>query len=114
MIDYRDILESDNEMQKFVGHYEVRDNNNSNWIKDLNIDGEGRIKVSRVYPDKNSNVNIFYDDLNGDLYKLKLKRDVVDLFSLIYSKELIESFKTGPFSSWTDYVLSYRDNICQE
>jgi|TARA_Y100001938_G_scaffold68865_1_gene95584 hypothetical protein len=114
VIDYRDVFKSENEIQKFVGHYEVRDNNNSNWIKVLDIDEEGRIDISRVYQDKKSDVDIFYDDLNSDLYELKLKRDVVDLFSLIYSKELIESFKTGPFSSWTDYVLSYRENICQE
>ena len=75
----------------------------------MNIDEEGQIDVSSVYYEPNTNISLFYDDVVEDLYDIKTKRDIVDLFCLIHSKELIESFKTGPFSSWTDFVLSYRD-----
>ncbi len=109
VIDYRDIISIKDEISDFVGEYKVRDNNNTSWIKVLNIDEEGQIDVSSVYYEPNANISLFYDDVVEDLYDIKTKRDIVDLFCLIHSKELIESFKTGPFSSWTDFVLSYRD-----
>ena len=31
-----------------------------------------------------------------------------------YSKEFIHSDKTGPVSSWSDYVANYRKKIWQE
>ena len=114
VIDYRDILESDEKISKFSGDYQAKDNNNVDWIKVLDINGEGRVNISKVYKDKWSKVDIFYNDLIDDLYELKIKRDIVDLFSLIYSKEFIPSTETGPFSSWTDYVESYRKELWQE
>ena len=55
-----------------------------------------------------------YEDFVSNLYNIKVKRDIVDLFSLIYSKEFIHSDKTGPVSSWSDYVANYRKKIWQE
>jgi len=42
------------------------------------------------------------------IYDRKTQRDVVDLFSLIYSKEFISSRKTGMHSSWSEFVKIYR------
>ena len=47
------------------------------------------------------------------LYEYKILRDVVDLFGLIYSREFISAGKTGPDSSWSDFVNIYRKK-CQE
>lgn len=47
------------------------------------------------------------------LYELKILRDVVDLFGLIYSSEFISAENTGPDSTWSDFVYEYREK-CQE
>ena len=38
-----------------------------------------------------------YEDFVSNLYDIKVKRDIVDLFSLIYSKEFIHSTRHGRF-----------------
>jgi len=43
---------------------------------------------------------------------MKIRRDIVDLFSLIYcGGDFISSDNTGPGSSWSDFVSSYRYSL---
>ena len=50
-------------------------------------------------------------EARDDIYNIKIKRDMVDLFSLIYSKEFIPSTETGIESYWSEFVKCYRKGI---
>ena len=77
-----------------------------NWDRDdvdrvIFINGDGLVVSSTV--------NTISESYTIDeLCELKVKRDVVDLFSLIYSKEFIHSMETGPFSSFSRFVREHR------
>ena len=106
IIDYRNIIDLDDFLPN-----EFIETKNIGWIK--SFDDEGRtLKVSErpLY---------FYEDMEDKLkpieklYELKILRDVVDLFGLIYSSEFISAENTGPDSTWSDFVYEYREK-CQE
>ncbi len=117
IIDYRDILEMNNISLHDVIDWSkgniVRDSTNPKWLRKVNVDDEGRYNYKLMINSKNT-TNTTYDDFISDLYDIKVKRDIVDLFSLIYSKDFVHSNRTGPISSWSDYVVSYRSKIWQE
>ena len=117
IIDYRDILDMDDmslhDMIDWSNGNIVRDNKNPKWLRKVNIDDEGRYNYKLMMNSKNT-TSTTYEDFISNLYDLKVKRDIVDLFSLIYSKEFVHSKKTGPISSWSDYVMNYRNKIWQE
>jgi hypothetical protein len=69
------------------------------------LDDEGEISKVLIY----NKEHLIDGDENID--DVKIKRDVIDLFSLIYSKGFIPSDLTGPNSSWSDFVEIYRKNI---
>jgi hypothetical protein len=98
VIDYRDIISVDNVISKTV-----RDYKNKMWSNIL--DDEGEISKVLIY----NKEHLIDGDENID--DVKIKRDVIDLFSLIYSKGFIPSDLTGPNSSWSDFVEIYRKNI---
>ena len=106
IVDYRDIIDADDFLPN-----EFLETKNIGWIQ--SFDDEGRaLKVSErpLY---------FYEDMEDKLqpieklYEFKILRDVVDLFGLIYSREFISAEKTGPDSTWSDFVYIYREK-CQE
>ncbi len=97
VVDYRDIISVDNVISKTV-----RDYKNEKWLNVLDDEGE----VVKVLNNKEHLI-----DGNETIDNVKIKRDVVDLFSLIYSKEFIPSRKTGPNSSWSDFVEIYRKGL---
>ena len=81
-----------------------------NWDKDnipriIFINGDGLVVSSTIVTV--SMQGKVWDTIDK-LCELKIKRDVVDLFSLIYSKEFIHSMDTGPFSSFSRVVREYR------
>ena len=81
---------------------------NPKWSKVF--DDEGR----EIRTGSNVEAELFRDNkvmYIEDLYDTKVLRDVVDIFSLIHSKEFISSDKTGPHSSWSEFVEVYRKNI---
>jgi len=98
VIDYRDIISVDNVISKTV-----RDYKNKMWSNIL--DDEGEIIKVLVY----NKEHLIDGDENID--DVKIKRDVVDLFSLIYSKKFIPSEITGPNSSWSEFVEVYRKKL---
>ena len=97
VVDYRDIISVDNVISKTV-----RDYKNKKWLNVLDDEGE----VVKVLNNKEHLI-----DGNETIDNVKIKRDVVDLFSLIYSKEFIPSRETGPNSSWSDFVEIYRKGL---
>jgi len=98
VIDYRDIITVDGSVSKTI-----RDYKNKMWSNIL--DDEGEIIKVLVY----NKEHLIDEDENID--DVKIKRDVVDLFSLIYSKKFISSEITGPSSSWSDFVNCYRKKL---
>jgi len=98
VIDYRDIISVDNVISKTV-----RDYKNKMWSNIL--DDEGETSKVLIY----NKEHLIDGDENID--DVKIKRDVIDLFSLIYSKGFIPSGLTGPNSSWSDFVNCYRKKI---
>ena len=88
-----------------IDHYEFID---KTWDdeddKVIFIDEEGRI----VSVKQNTFSEVFPIE---KLYELRVKRDIIDLFSLIYSKEFIDSSVTGPFSSYSQFVKEHRIEI---
>ena len=101
IIDYRDILRDD-----FSGLLPntFQDNRNSGWSKVL--DEEGNC-ISTVKYDEDEHENTL-----DKIEDMKIRRDIVDLFSLIYcGGDFISSDNTGPGSSWSDFVSSYRYNL---
>ena len=117
VMDYRDILKitdsSVHDILNWSNGNIVKDETNTKWLKKVDIDEEGR-SVYKVLMNNRDDIEITYGELISDLHDLKVKRDIVDLFSLIYSKDFIHSDKTGPNSSWSDYVRHYRNKIWQE
>jgi hypothetical protein len=98
VIDYRDIITVDGSVSKTI-----RDYKNKMWSNIL--DDEGETSKVLIY----NKEHLIDGDENID--DVKIKRDVIDLFSLIYSKGFIPSDLTGPNSSWSDFVEIYRKNI---
>jgi len=109
MIDYRNIV--DFEVPTNTPIYDKKQNYDfidKTWEdgddKVIFINDDGRIRslkqntFSEVYPIEK-------------LYELRVKRDIIDLFSLIYSKEFIDSSLTGPFSSYSQFVKEHRIEI---
>jgi len=90
VVDYRDIISVD-ELLPTV----IKDENNTKWSKIYDMDGEEDLEFMEI----------------NKIYDVKFQRDVIDLFSLIYSKEFITSSKTGRYSSWSEFVEIYRKNI---
>jgi len=104
IIDYRDIIDLDELLPNdFIEEVFMK------WIK--SYDDEGRVL--------NRKPLYFYEEMENKLepldklYETKILRDVVDLFGLIYSREFISAEKTGPDSTWSDFVYIYRKK-CQE
>ena len=110
VIDYRDIISVDNVISSTVN---MIDENNPLWLKTKNFDGDGMQKEgfkSRLITDKDEKLKSEVDSLDN-IYNTKIKRDVVDLFSLIYSREFIDSRESGILSMWSQFVLLYRKGI---
>ena len=99
VVDYRDILEMDDMLINTV-----QDINNPKWSRVLDDEG---CYINVIRHDENKHNRIGLDET----YERKTLRDVVDLFSLIYSKKFISSEITGPSSSWSEFVEIYRENI---
>jgi hypothetical protein len=93
VIDYRDIIEVDDILPN-----SFKSDINSRWSKLMDEEGQ---EISTKMNEK-SVTEIRY------LYDKKTLRDVVDIFSLIYSSKFIPSKRTGPESSWSDFVEIYR------
>ena len=107
VIDYRDIISVDKVTSSTVN---MIDENNPLWLKTKSFDGDGMQKEgfkSRLITDKDKKLKSEVNILDS-IYNIKIKRDVVDLFSLIYSKEFISSTATGINSSWSEFVECYR------
>ena len=110
VIDYRDIISVDNVISSTVN---MIDENNPLWLKTKNFDGDGMQKEgfkSRLITDKDKKLKSEVNILDS-IYNIKIKRDVVDLFSLIYSREFIDSRESGILSMWSQFVLLYRKGI---
>ncbi len=106
VIDYRDVIPDVDIMSMLPGIY--NDKLNPKWSKVF--DDEGR----EIRTGSNVEAELFRDNkvmYIEDLYDTKVLRDIVDIFSLIHSKEFISSDKTGPHSSWSEFVEVYRKNI---
>ena len=100
VVDYRDIMSVDELLPETV-----RDPDNPSWSKVT--DDEGRIINTIRYNEEHK-----HKDTQDEIYDTKIKRDVVDLFSLIYCGEkFISSENTGPQSAWSDFVVCYRRDI---
>jgi len=93
VIDYRDIIKVDDILPNYF-----RSDINSRWSKLMDEEGQ---EISTKMNEK-SVTEIQY------LYDKKTLRDIVDIFSLIYSLKFIPSKRTGPESSWSDFVEIYR------
>jgi|TARA_Y100000310_G_scaffold340718_1_gene437497 hypothetical protein len=101
IIDYRDILQED--FSELLPNT-YQDNRNPGWSKVL--DKEGKILETIKYDEDEH-----YDTLDK-IEDMKIRRDIVDLFSLIYcGGDFISSDNTGPGSSWSDFVSSYRYSL---
>lgn len=98
--------------------------NESHWISEIYrdydvIDYRNIISVDELLATGVKMVGYYHyqdileypEDIQNDIYNIKVKRDVVDLFSLIYSKEFISSSKTGIESHWSEFVEYYRKGI---
>ena len=111
IIDYRDIVDFKIPIDIPIS---VPDRNigfDCNWQhqgKDrvIFINQDGLIYSSKTNTSESSTIK--------DLCELKVKRDIVDLFSLIYSKEFIHSMKTGPFSSFSIFIMEYRKRSSED
>ena len=100
VVDYRDIISVDELLPETV-----RDPDSPSWSKVT--DDEGRIINTIRYNEEHK-----HKDTQDEIYDTKIKRDVVDLFSLIYcGKKFISSENTGPQSVWSDFVVCYRRDI---
>ena len=97
VVDYRDIISVGELLPETV-----RDPNNPSWSRVM--DDEGKIINIVSYEEK-------HEDIEHEIYDIKIKRDVVDLFSLIYSRKFVPSIKTGVDSTWSDFVSHYRKRI---
>ena len=58
-----------------------------------------------MYDEKSHKVGL------DEIEDMVIKRNIIDLFALIYSKEFIPSTVTGPQSSWSEFVESYRKEL---
>jgi hypothetical protein len=93
VVDYRDIIKVDDILpNSFISDI------NSSWSKLM--DEEGREIATELNKKSVGEIQ--------DLYDKKILRDIVDIFSLIYCKKFISSKKTGPQSSWSDFIHIYR------
>jgi hypothetical protein len=99
VVDYRDIMSVD-ELLPTV----IKDENNTKWSKIYDTEGE-QVSVKLLQDEDLEAMEI------NKIYDGKSQRDVIDLFSLIYSKEFISSSKTGPYSSWSEFVEVYRKKL---
>jgi hypothetical protein len=106
VVDYRDILD----VSKVVSNT-FPDIDNNGWKMVLDDEGTPVKEVRIFHGDAPDN---FFDKYAPSTEDLKIHRDCVDLFGLIYSKKFINSNETGPGSSWSDFVLFYRQTIWQE
>ena len=105
VVDYRDIISVDD-----IFPMNVKDRNNLKW--------PDHHPMTRVYDTEGEQVSVRLSQ-DGDLdvmpvdkiYDRKSQRDVVDLFSLIYSKEFVSATETGIDSTWSEFVKIYRKNI---
>jgi len=100
VIDYRDIMLVDD-----IFPIAVEDDNNQKWLPIY--DEEVSLSDIKVVPPSSNKLDIVKKDM---IYDIKIKRDIVDLFSLIYSKDFISSSETGIDSSWSEFVECYRWN----
>jgi len=93
VVDYRDIIKVDDILpNSFISDI------NSSWSKLM--DEEGREIATELNKKSVGGIQ--------DLYDKKILRDIVDIFSLIFSKRFVNSKETGPQSSWSDFVHIYR------
>lgn len=98
VIDYRDILSCDDEFP-----IATLNEKNENWLSVY--DDEISLSGVKAIKSDGNELNIVEKDW---IYDLKIKRDVIDLFSLIYSNLFIPSYKTGIHSRWSEFVECYR------
>jgi|TARA_Y100000310_G_scaffold158315_1_gene157747 hypothetical protein len=111
VVDYRDIISVNDVVAVKLN---VVDENNSSWSKELSINNEGLIEGFRAmkYNKLKGELPYISDvDAINNINEKKILRDVVDLFSLIYSREFIDSKETGPTSSWSEFVEIYRKKL---
>ena len=107
VVDYRDILD----VSKVVSNT-FPDIDNNGWK--MVLDDEGKpVKEIRIFYQTGPKGG-FFDKYSQSTEDVKIYRDCVDLFGLIYSKKFIKSEETGPGSSWSDFVSFYRQTIWQE
>ena len=106
VVDYRDVLDV-----KDVVSGIFPDIDNNGW--EMVLDDEGLpIKEIRNWYNTSITAEIgFFDKYAQSTTDVKIYRDCVDLFGLIYSKKFIDSRETGPQSSWSDFVNHYRQGI---
>jgi len=96
VVDYRDIIKVDDILpNSFISDI------NSSWSKLM--DEEGREIATELNKKSVGGIQ--------DLYDKKILRDIVDIFSLIFSKRFVNSKETGPQSSWSDFVEIYRKGL---
>tara|TARA_Y100000592_G_scaffold41232_1_gene65371 strand:- start:3016 stop:3909 length:894 start_codon:yes stop_codon:yes gene_type:complete len=98
ILDYRDIIQINKNFP-----LAVNDNKNEKWIPIY--DEELSLNDVKVLTKSENNFDVVNID---DIYNLKIKRDIVDLFSLIFSRKFIPSIETGIESSWSEFVENYR------
>ena len=98
VVDYRNILELGDMLPNVV-----QDTNNPMWSKVL--DDEGFCINTIRYDKKEHKIGL------NEIEEMVILRNIIDVFGLIYSKEFISSSKTGPHSSWSEFVETYRENI---
>ena len=98
VVDYTDILNLNNLLPNTV-----QDTNNPKWSRVL--DDEGLCISTIMYDEKSHKVGL------DEIEDMVIKRNIIDLFALIYSKEFIPSTVTGPQSSWSEFVESYRKEL---
>jgi len=108
VVDYRDILD----VSKVVSNT-FPDIDNNGWKMVLDDEGKPVKEIRNWYNSPTEDIG-FFDKYAQSTEDVKIYRDCVDLFGLIYSKKFIKSVETGPESSWSDFVLFYRQTIWQE
>jgi hypothetical protein len=98
VVDYRNILELGDILPNVV-----QDTNNPMWSKVL--DDEGFCINTIRYDKKEHKIGL------NEIEEMVILRNIIDVFGLIYSKEFISSSKTGPHSSWSEFVEIYRKKL---
>ena len=98
IVDYRDVLELGDTLPNVV-----QDTNNPMWSKVL--DDEGFCINTIRYDKKEHKIGL------NEIEEMVILRNIIDVFGLIYSKEFISSSKTGPHSSWSEFVEIYRKKL---